>query len=111
MSLDNNRLLIDFDRIMRECNQEIINPEIPDLTIDKLVPVMQMVAHARADYLKYLYNTATDVSGVVPSDEQIQSLEKLRQRYKVLLQGAKELELAIQRGYLTVADEQTEEVA
>lgn len=40
----------------------MINPDIQELTIDGLRPVLQLVANARARYLKALFNLGTEAT-------------------------------------------------
>jgi hypothetical protein len=87
---------------IRQLNQDIINPAIPELTLDDLVPVMTMVASARRDYLQELMAVANATSGELPSVDQIKSLRNFRLLYEELLSGAQALETAIERGYLDV---------
>lgn len=90
---------------MRNCNQVVINPEIPELSVTQLGPVIHMVARSRADYLKELFTMAAEVDGESPTEEQIGKLKSLRVVYEELLHGAKELETAIERGYLDIAED------
>lgn len=105
MGQNNNRLLMELERSMRSINREIINPQIHELTIDGLRPVLRLVAQARARYLKAFFDL-----GDRPSDDEIDSddlarLEKLRREYDELSDAARALETAIQRGYLDVQPE------
>ena len=50
-----NRLLMHFERMFREANKKYINPEIEDLSMDGIEPIISMVAKSRAAYLKYVY--------------------------------------------------------
>ncbi len=102
-SLDHNRLLMELNRAVRNANREIINPLIPELTIDELTPVMAMVARARGDYLKALFTITESAGEGLPSNEDTQRLRKKRERYEELLAAAKSLEVAIERGYLDVS--------
>jgi hypothetical protein len=97
-----NRLLLEMSNSIRQLNQDIINPAIPELTLDDLVPVMTMVASARRDYLQELMAVANATSGELPSVDQIKSLRNFRLLYEELLSGAQALETAIERGYLDV---------
>lgn len=101
-SLDNNRLLLEIDRTIRNLNRETINPEIPELTLRDLEPVLAMVARARAKYLKELLDLSCVVENGLPSHEQIHKLSQLRHSFEELINGAKALETAIERGYLDV---------
>lgn len=102
MSQDINRLLMEFELSMRSINREIINPEIQELTIDGLRPVLCLVAHARARYLKALFDLGSTVPDGLPSDSQYEELARLRHEYDELAHAAKALETAIQRGYVDV---------
>ncbi len=102
MSQDINRLLMALERSMREINREVINPEIPALTIDDLRPVLHLVAKARASYLKALLNLGTRVDDAQAAAGELDELAKLRREYEELASAAKALETAIQRGYLDI---------
>jgi hypothetical protein len=51
MSTENNRLLLELDKTIREINRRVINPEIPELSLNDLNPIMELVARARSNYL------------------------------------------------------------
>lgn len=101
-SLNKNRLLMAIEREMRAHNQVLINPEIPELTIEHLEPLLKMVARSRAVYLKALFDMSNDVGDELPCDQQVEELRKLRVVYNELLEGAQAFETAIERGYLDV---------
>lgn len=104
MNQDINRLLMELERSIREVNHEIINPQITELTIDGMRPVLCLVANARARYLKALFDLGakrTDTN-VRPTDAQFEELRQLRIEFEELMTGAKALETAVQRGYLDV---------
>ena len=100
--MNNNRLLLEISNAIRELNCEIINPEIPELTLAGIKPVMAMVARSRAAYLKELF----DITGIVgeghPTHDQISRLKDLRQTYQELVEASQALEGAIERGYLDI---------
>jgi hypothetical protein len=100
--IDVKRLLLKFEKSVREINRDEINPTIPELQFNDLDPVIKMVAKARADYLKALFELAGRTDGELPEMEQIKELQKLRLIYEELVEGAKALETAIERGYLDV---------
>jgi hypothetical protein len=104
MNQDINRLLMELERNMRSINRELINPKIKELTVDDMRPVLCLVAHARARYLKALFDLGAGVQDGMPTDAQFDELRKLRIEYDELLNGAKALETAIQRGYIDVSD-------
>jgi len=101
--LDVNRMILLFEKAVREVNREEINPKIPELKLDDLHPVIRIVAQSRARYLKELFDIAslTD-SGETPSYEQIKKLEILQKSYETLVKGSKAVEVAIERGYLDI---------
>lgn len=102
MNQDINRLLLELERSMRAVNRDVINPQIHEVTIDGLRPLLGLVAEARARYLKALLDLADRTPGGRPSSGQFEELAALRREYEELVSGAKALETAVQRGYLDV---------
>ena len=102
MPSDKNRLLLEIEKNIKEVNREVINPEIPELKLNDVMPVMRMVARARAAYLKALFELSAVTDNEMPSPDQIKQLRLLRVIYDELVSGAQALETAIQRGYLDV---------
>lgn len=100
--LDTNRLLLQFEKAMREINRAEINPQIAELKLPDLDPVLRMVAQARGNYLKSLFDLSNSLEGATPSMEQVKKLKHKRETYEELVAGAKALEIAIERGYLDV---------
>ncbi len=101
-SLEHNRLLLELNRAIQNINRDIINPLIPELTVDGLEPVMSMVARARGSYLKTLFTITEGAGKALPSVEDTARLREKRETYEELLAAAKALEVAIERGYLDV---------
>lgn len=101
--LDVNRLLLQFEKAVREINREEINPRIAELKLNDLNPVVKMVAQARARYLKGLFDLANISEDERPMPEQIKKLKIMRETYEELVEGSKALEIAIERGYLDVS--------
>lgn len=102
MSTSNNRLLVELHKLMRDTNQEIINPRIKELQLADLKPLIEMVATARATYLEEMFSLAETQQGEPPSPDQIKHLRHLRIIFEELSYGAKALETAIERDYLEV---------
>ena len=102
MATDNNRLLLELDNFRREINREIINPDIPELAFDDLKPVLTMVAHARADYIKTLLKMTDEFSGELPSQEAITELRNKQTTFNTLVDAVNALETVIQRDYIDV---------
>lgn len=104
------RLLVHFSDTVREINRSIINEVADPLTLDKLVPVVTAVAHARAEYLGALFKHSEDgAADNIQTD--IAELKRARERYEELVAAANAMETMIERGYLDVADTRPSAVA
>lgn len=101
MAYDNNRLLLELERIRRDVNREVINPEIPELSMADIEPIIRMVARVRLAYLREFLDIAR-LGGDLPSSHQVEMLRELRLAYDELVAAANAMETAIQRGYLDV---------
>ncbi|MDX1451269.1 MAG: hypothetical protein R3183_01845 [Oleiphilaceae bacterium] len=99
---DINRLLMQFEHLLKQSNRERINPEIEELAIDDLKPLVDLVARSRATYLKALYELSKKYDGqaTLPTQEELEQLKVSRTRFLDLADGAKSIEICIQRGYL-----------
>ena len=104
MSQPENRLLMEFERLLREANREAINPILDALTLEQLKPMARLVARARAAYLKQLHELAAQYDGTdqLPTEAEMLALSQQRGRFLDLVEGSKSFETAIQRGYLDV---------
>jgi hypothetical protein len=102
MATENRRLLIAIDAEIREINRANINPIFEELKLSDLTPVIEMVAKARADYLRALYDIALKSPDGRPAAADIERLGTLRQVYEELVKGTQALETAIEREYLDV---------
>ncbi|MCW8884597.1 MAG: hypothetical protein OQK12_04975 [Motiliproteus sp.] len=100
--MDNNRLLLEIDKYIRDINRSVINPVIPELALEDIAPVTKMVAGVRASYLKELFDIAAVTGDEQPTADQVRRLSELRKTYDELVLAAQALEGAIQRGYLDV---------
>lgn len=96
----NKRLLLELDKHRYDVNKEIINASIEDLNLDKLKPVVEMVAKARAAYISELMSMAN----VAPTDlgSNIERLKTRREEFMELVKATNALEIAIERGYLDI---------
>ncbi len=99
----NSRLLLELENCIRNANREIINPEISDLNVETIKPVMEMVARARAGYLKLLFDITDECNEGIPEPKQIIRLANARKTFEELVQASQALDTAIQRGYLDVS--------
>ncbi len=102
MDQDVNRLIMRFEQLLREVNREIINPQIEELSIEQLRPIAELVARSRASYLKQLYDLSKKYNGTTefPTEAELKELKVSRERFIDLTDGAKSIEISIQRGYL-----------
>jgi len=94
------RMKLKMDKTIREINQVVINPEIPELSSEDLEPVFRLVAKCRAAYLKQLFHVTLAAKKGLPDNRQIQELADLRNTYEETLKATQALETAIERGYL-----------
>ncbi len=102
-SKEKRRLMMRFDQNVREINRAVINPLIETLSLKELEPIMRMVAHARADYLRVLMALADDTQGqATPTD--VGELKTARERYEELIAAVGALETMIERGYVDVSN-------
>lgn len=102
---DINRLLLEFNRLLKKANRDYINPEIEELNVEGLKPIIELVARSRAVYLKEVYQIGKkyESNEAFPSAEELKKLKVLRARFLELAEGAKSFEVSIQRGYLDLA--------
>lgn len=103
MATENRRLLIAIDAEIREINRATINPLFEELKLSDLTPVIKIVAKARANYLRALYDIALKSPDDQPNTADIDRLADLRHIYEELVKGTQALETAIEREYLDVA--------
>ena len=102
MSEEGNRLLMVWDKTLKEVNRSVINPEIKDLGIEDIKPVLELVARSRADYLKMLFDIAAEYeTGLLP-EQKVLELKQHRESYEELVAAAQALETAVKRNYLDV---------
>ena len=99
---DINRLLLQYQQLLRTSNKECINPEIEELNVNDLKPMIELVARSRAAYLKYSYELGKQYfsSNDFPSGDELKKLKTLRLRFEELAESAQAFETSIQRGYL-----------
>lgn len=102
MGLDSNRLLLALEKSLRDINRGVINPEFEKLSIKDLNPVLDLVARARADYIKELFDMAAEYPDALPSPDRVAELKEHRVRYEELVSASQALETAIERNYLDV---------
>ncbi|MFT6028745.1 MAG: hypothetical protein ACI8O8_000474 [Oleiphilaceae bacterium] len=99
---DINRLLLHYQQLVRTANKVIINPEIEELNINDLKPMIELVAKSRGSYLKYSYEIGKQYfnSDDLPTSDELKKLRTLRLRFTELSESAQAFETCIRRGYL-----------
>ncbi len=102
MTMNNNRLMLELEKVRREINRAVINPMIPELSLDDLKPMLTMVAHARAAYVSELLEIAKLSPDTAPSNDQVKQLRQCRETFDELVSAVNALETVIQRDYLDV---------
>lgn len=100
--IEKNRLKLQLDKKIRELNREIINPEIPELKLSDLEPILKLVARTRKAYLKELFEVTRAAGEELPSRTQVKQLAEHRAAYEELMSASQALEAAIDRDYLDV---------
>ena len=99
--LETNRMLLELEKVRRDINRSIMNPEIKKLSIEDVKPAVTLAAKARLSYIHELLDIAR-LSPEMPSYEQVQKLARERETYEELRAAVNALETAIDRGYLDV---------
>lgn len=97
-----NRLLIELETLRKSINREVINPQLPELALDDLRPLLALVARARADYVGELLALGTRDPGTPLDIEAVEALRNRRLVFQELVDAVNALETVIQREYLDV---------
>lgn len=103
MPIENKRLLIELERIMKEVNRETLNPLFSELTPGDILPIMEMVAKARGSYIKELFKLSKlSNQGQQLNAELVKDLRFSRLIFDELVEAYQALDIAIEHGYLDV---------
>ena len=99
---DINRVLMQFERQLRQVNRACINPVIEELSVTGLSSIINLVARSRARYLKQVYELCKkyEKTDGFPTKEELETLRVTRACFLDLVDGSKSFEISIQRGYL-----------
>ena len=98
----NKRLLLELDKHRRDINKETINAKVDDLNLEKLNPVVDMVANSRAAYIGALMKLSNSRSDTGPSIKEMDDLKEKREEFEELVAATNALEVAIERGYVDI---------
>ncbi len=98
----NKRLLLELDKRRRDINKEVINAEVEDLNLEKLKPVVDMVAKSRAAYIGALMKLSNSKSESSPTITEMVELREKRTEFEELVAATNALEVAIERGYVDI---------
>ena len=101
MSDNAKRLLLELEQRRREINRNTINPEIRELTLQELEPIVNVVAQMRAAYVQSLFNLADKRDGL-PTRDDIERLRERRSAFDEVVAAVNALETMIERGYVDV---------
>ena len=104
MSRDSSRLIMELDKYRREVNRKKINPTLATVDMDTLVPVVNICAKARAEYIECLMEIANNDDDDSCTSSQIEQLKQHRTAYEELVSAANALETIIKRGYVDVKE-------
>ena len=100
----NKRLLLELDKHRSDVNKKTINTCIGDLNLDKLRPIVDMVAKSRAAYACELMTLSMNQTDAGPSAEQIEQLRDRRLEFSELVKATNALEVIIERGYVDIIE-------
>lgn len=109
--MSHKRLLLELDKYRSDINTKILNSSIEDLNLDKLKPIVDMVAKSRAAYINELLGICASQTETGAAIEQIEQLRVRRGEFTELLEAANALEIAIERGYLDIITDNIQPVA
>jgi len=87
MERHNHRLILALEQERRTINRDTMNPEISDLSLDDLRPILTMVARVRAAYVKSLMELADCTEGL-PNVKQIDKIAELGRSFNELVRAA-----------------------
>jgi hypothetical protein len=96
------RLLLELDKHRRDINKEAINSNVDDLNLDKLRPVVNMVANSRAAYIGALMKLSNSTSDSSPTIKEMNQLREKRTEFEELVAATNALEVVIERGYVDI---------
>lgn len=91
----------EMEQAIRVANREAINPLVPPINMENVLPFAVTVARLRANYLAAAFKLN---SGEVPGPADIETLRSLREGYDEAREAFNSLMIAIEREYVDLAD-------
>ena len=106
---EQEKMLLRFNKMLeesiRQANREVIDPTMPPLNVQSVLPVAVMVAKLRGRYLKAVFEMVEHKKDGLPTEEQINTLREHREAFEEVMAASQALEHAISRGYLELASD------
>lgn len=93
-----------LEEAIRQANREVIDPMLPPVSVDSILPIAIMVAKLRGRYLAEAFKLVSNKKDGFPDEEQISKLREYREAYEEALNVSQALEHAIGRGYLELGE-------
>lgn len=93
-----------LEEAIRQANHEVIDPMLPPLSVESILPIAIMVAKLRGRYIAEAFAVAKNKKDGFPDAEQVQKLREYREAYEEAMSVSQALEHAIGRGYLELAE-------
>ena len=94
-----------LEEAIRQVNHEVIDPMLPPLNVQSVLPVAVMVARLRGRYLQAAFELVDNKKDGLPTEEQMVQLRQHREAYEEVMAVSQALEHAVDRGYLELAPE------
>jgi len=105
MSIENGkRLLMKLDMHRRDINQRVISDKLTDVSLDKILPIANLIANVRAAYLGELFSLGERHGDTLPSLEELEKLKNLRLAFQELVDAATAMETALESNYVDISD-------
>lgn len=100
----NRKFIKMLEEAIRQSNHEVIDPMLPPLTVQSILPISIMVAKLRGRYIAETFRLVENRKDGYPDKDQIAKLREFREAYEEALAASRALEQAITRGYLELAE-------
>ncbi len=100
----NQHFVAEMEQAIRLANREAINPLLPPINRESVLPLAAAVARLRGLYLQAVFKLGSGESQKTPSDEDIENLARHKKGYVEAREAFDALMTAIERGYLDLAD-------